>query len=311
MISYAFVLILTTFLYSGLIFSLIRLEHQASEARIFGRKLIGLGAFAVVIANRALLGGVWFLDVLLIVVAAIFYHRAAAEAETHEALPLLLAATAATGWLYLHPVLAPMQGGALAEELRGCYSNHRTIAGGIEMYLLDKNISPAKDEDRGKVQELERGWVKILTDGKYLQAPPVCGTAEYRVAFQGKDHTVTCTKHGTTKELKQKVRALPRTPSTPKQQRRTCHLNQITLSGAIEMYMLDKNKSAASMEELYRDWAGTLIAGGYLAEEPECDAAPRGKPEGRYIVRKDGESLDLRCPVHGTRQEMNAKHPND
>ena len=320
MISLALNLILTSLLYSGLIFTFIKLQSHGPDTKGPGTKVLAFFSYGVILANRGLLGGVWFLDLTLLLAASLFYFRVVAD--TSEKLPTgtivtILISCLLVGGIYLHPAMdvRSVGGGASASE-RSCASNMKVINGSLEMYLLDKGIDGKKKdaETGGALQKVEKEWQSLFLDGQYLQSVPRCQDRDYELVANETGLTVKCPEHGEILALLQAIRM--KRPVMPRDDRRViqaCFANLKTLSGSVEMYVLDYDVGSSSQystekpgarEALLKPGFEVLVNDGYLQMAPDCAAVPGNAPNPYTITLGENGSggrsgFHVACQIHG------------
>jgi prepilin-type N-terminal cleavage/methylation domain-containing protein len=77
-------------------------------------------------------------------------------------------------------------------------------------------------------------------------------------------------------------------------QRRACFENQRKISGAIEQYNLDQNKSVT---EVTPDFVRLLVSKQFLMTDPVCPSA--GNSGVYQVVKSTGDRTSVICSVHG------------
>ncbi len=190
------------------------------------------------------------------------------------------------------------------DHFNKCGEARNLILCGLELYLIDH--MDAAPESFEKI--INTG----LVEGEYLSAPQSCpsgGTFSYSFKPAGDDifprNAVTsggkryileinCSVHGVIDvyfaENEKKKFAMPSTEKAG-----ACISNMKTIKGALELYYMDKNADARSMEDLLKN--------GYLKCNPTCYS------NGKYELKKRASgfgaaSCDVECTVHGNLEKI-------
>lgn len=189
------------------------------------------------------------------------------------------------------------------DQAYDCGSERNIIISAFELYLID-NPGCVVPEMFEKVVNNE------LVQKEYLKSRPVCPAGglfsynsslasgkniEQNVVSAGNKKyvvNVSCSVHGGF-DLFLAEREKRKRNSSESEKKAGCLSDMRTVTGALELYFMEHDKNASSIDE--------LIAGGYLKYHPVCYS------NGTYEVVKNASNAnsctEIKCSVHGKIEE--------